>query len=378
MISIYKLYSKACVSKEDYDRFKLIYIRIHRKVINLIIVISFLLISVVIIKKFNKKKNEIYLPYMQNIVDDINKEMDKILLLETREKQNESFRRLKLKYPLEPIRMTLTTAVFKCTKTNPTLVLKRVIKNPESNLNEDEMSMSLRGENLVKTLKSFRTSRIKENGQKEVYIWLLFEYLDVKLSQKAIRGNERIIRDIMRDALKGLVQLHSMSIAHLDLKIGNIMGKTTPNGIVYKLIDFGYTQKVNSNGYKVIPGKNYGTYPYKPPEIVFHHKHTLKSDIWSLGAIAWFLSLQYTPFYLENQTKNMQAYKEFLTEKKNDKEKKYHRFIFAENTSRNLKDFIKTCMAVNFEERPSAYKLLNYHPFIIDEPLIFEDTSSIE
>lgn len=299
------------------------------------------------------------------VTEYINREMDRILTnYKDREKQNSEFKKLSPKHPIEPIRMTLSTAVFKYTGVNPNVILKRIIYNPSNSLNEDYMSMSLDSPYICKTHKTFRTKRILPDGTEQTLLWIFFEYLDVKITQKAVGGNEHTIRTIIKDVLRGLDYMHSQKIAHLDLKIGNIMGKSTEKGVVYKLIDFGYSQLMPKSGSVVIPKKNYGTYPYKPPEIVFKNEHGLKSDIWSLGAICWFLSLQYTPFYFDGFEKDLTSYRRFLKRKGDDPEdSKNHKFIFNKTTSVELKDFIKKCMQIEPEMRPTVRELLD-HPFI--------------
>lgn len=339
----------------------------HRKkiIFSLVAVIMFTVLFLNI-KNFTEKREA---DSMQRITEYINKEMDRILLYKTRDKQNDEFRRLRPKLPLEPIRMTLTTAVFKYTSANPNVILKRVIWNPNNNLNEDVMSSKLRAPNIMRTLKTFRSSRTLPDGSVQNLLWIFAEFLDVKLSQKRIAGDEDIIRAITKDVLKGLEYMHKSNIAHLDLKIGNIMGKTTENGIVYKIIDFGYAQYVGEKGIIEIPKKNYGTYPYKPVEVVHHSLHGLPSDIWAVGAIVWFLSLGYTPFYLDDYEKDLSAYKKFLKDP-NEGSGENHQFFFTKKASSKLIHFVKSCMNIDPHKRPTASELLN-HPFITNEHAVF-------
>lgn len=353
----------ALIESIGWSQIRALYNRYAHKIRILVFLLFVVLGTFLTIKKFSGAGESPQ--FMQKITEYINKEMDRILLLKTRDEQNDEFRELKPKLPIDPVRMTLTTAVFKYTSTNPMVILKRIILNPANALNEDYMSTGLKNANIVKTLKTFRTKRVLPDGKEQTLLWIFSEYLDVKLSQKTVRGNEKKIRDILEGALKGLVYMHSLSIAHLDLKIGNIMGKTTPSGVVYKLIDFGYSQIMPASGSVEIPNKNYGTYPYKPPEIVFRNTHGIKSDIWSLGSICWFLSLQYTPFYFDNFKKDLAAYKRFLNSP--EKDAANHRFTFSHGSSNALKSFVKACMQIDPEKRPSARELLS-HPFITGRP----------
>ncbi|KAI5169994.1 calcium/calmodulin-dependent protein kinase I [Pancytospora epiphaga] len=332
------------------------------------------IITILTVKKF-KSLNEEW-AYMNKLTDYINREMDRILQLETREEQNEKFRSLRPKLPIKPVRMTLSTAVFKYTSTTPTTILKRVIYNPNNGLNEDKMAMDLKSLNIVRTVSTFRTVRTLASGEQQILLWIFTELLDVKITQSTVRGSEPIIRQIIRDTLKGVKYLHSRSIAHLDLKVGNIMGSRTPDGgVLYKLIDFGYSQKMPKTGFIILKDKNYGTFPYKPPEIMFQHKHGLKSDIWSIGAIVWYLSLQYTPFYLRNNRKDVESYRKFTQDRSLSQEN--HRFIFNKSTSDSLKSFVKTCMKIDPADRPTAEELLE-HPFVTGEPLLGYVSSSDE
>lgn len=313
------------------------------------------------------------------VTEYIDKEMDRILKYDTRERQNEEFRNLRPRLPIEPVRMTLTTAVFRYTSITPNVILKRVIFNPANNLNEDYLSMSLHNRYVCKTLKTFRTRRyIPEDKSEQVLLWIFYEYLDVKISQRVVAGKEDMIRKIVTDTLHGVQYFHSKNIAHLDLKVGNIMGKTVDGVVIYKLIDFGYSQKMPESGSIVIPKKNYGTYPYKPPEVVFKNEHGLKSDIWSIGAICWFLSLQYTPFYFEEFEKDLSGYRRFLKDKTaRVEDKKNHVFTFNKNTSSTLKDFVKKCMQVDPSKRPTASEIL-LHPFITGEKVNYIKESADE
>ncbi|KAI4292754.1 hypothetical protein PAPHI01_2028 [Pancytospora philotis] len=347
------------------------YRRVRRKLWLVVFAVLLVVATIFTIKKFEAIREELIC--MKSTIEYVNREMDRILLLGTREEQNKAFRNLKPEFPIKPVRMTLTTAVFKYTNTVPHVILKRVIYNPLNKLNEDYMSLNLKHPHVVQTLKAFRTKRILPDGSTQTLVWIFSEMLDVKLSQSSIRGNEDLIRQILRDVLRGIVHLHSLSIAHLDLKIGNVMGKTLDKRVVYKLIDFGYAQLMPKAGHVVIPNKNYGTYPYKAPEIVLNNRHGLASDIWSIGAIAWFLSLQYTPFYFEDYRKDLAGFKRFI-QPRSDGALKNHRFTFAAGTSNGLKKFVKDCMQLNPDSRPTAQQLLE-HPFILGTPCTYHSQS---
>lgn len=354
-----KFHSVIYTYKRNYKKLRILY------------AVLFTFIATFFLLKFFKKGE---LKLSMSTLRYINDSMDRILKYKSREKQNEAFKNLLDEPNLEPIRMTLTTAVFKYIGYETPVILKRVIFNPLNNLREDIMCLSLRSPYICRIIKANKTRRYLDDDRGEQMIfWLLFEYLDVKITHREVGRNETIIRAILKDALEGLKYMHSKSIAHLDIKIGNIMGKTDKNGnITYKLIDFGYSQTMPiDTGYLYIEKKNFGTYPYKAPEVVLRSEHGLKSDIWSLGAVCWFLSLPRMPFYhSDGYTKDLESYRRFLKEKTDDPEtRRNHQFVFDRNTSYELQDFVKKCMMIDPNQRPTAAELLE-HPFIKGEKIM--------
>ncbi|KAM0673902.1 hypothetical protein GVAV_002420 [Gurleya vavrai] len=299
----------------------------------------------------------------------INEAVDKCLQHTERKDQNRAFAAISTKLPIRPIKMTLTTAVFLYKDEFKTYVIKRVIVNDISPTQEEEISLALNHPNVIRTFGSDREVFVNTQGEKQNIIWLFSEFLREKVSQRTVNGDENIIRNIMKDVLTALKFLHDeKNMVHLDLKIANVMAQKEKGVLVYKLIDFGYARDFNKekivNDEVYIKNKSYGTFPYKPYEVVRKNIHGKPSDIWCTGAIAWFLSLEETPFYLEKGDKDVKEFRKFI-----DGTKKH---FFIHGTSSELKDFILKCMNRNREERPTAAKLLE-HPFItgkkLDKPL---------
>ncbi|WEL38214.1 kinase domain-containing protein [Encephalitozoon hellem] len=296
-------------------------------------------------------------------LDFINKRVDKCLQHKSRYEQNKEFAAIKTHLPLIPLKMTRSNAVFLYTYRKPYVVIKRCIAPGTPGLAEDEILMSLDHKNVVKFLKSFREKYMNLREEEETIIWIFMEHMDSKVSQDVVKGNENKIREIAKGILHGLKYLHGMGIAHLDLKISNVMGKETKDGIVYKIIDFGFARKlehVNDNAEIQIPSKSFGTYPYKPPETSQLNMHGVKGDIWCLGAIVWFLSRRQTPFYFDDGRKNLEEWRMFIRGRLP--------ISFKPNASPALRDFVKKCMNFDRFARPNASDLLE-HPFITGVPM---------
>jgi eukaryotic-like serine/threonine-protein kinase len=116
------------------------------------------------------------------------------------------------------------------------------------------------------------------------------EPLDVYLHKKGKLSNEET-ENIIEQIASALAYLHDKDILHRDIKPQNF--KIQPNGTV-TMLDFGiaknkYTPKLTQQGYMV------GTTDYMAPE-QFRQQVEKKSDIWSLGVMAYELSTGYMPF----------------------------------------------------------------------------------
>lgn len=296
-------------------------------------------------------------------LDFINKKVDKCLQHKSRYEQNKEFAGIKTHLPLVPLKMTRSNVVFLYTYRKPYVVIKRCIAPDSPGLAEDEMMMSLGNEHVVRFLKSFRDKYMSLRGEEETIIWIFMEHMDSKVSQDVVRGNESKIREIAKGVLHGLKYLHGIGVAHLDLKISNVMGKETKDGVVYKIIDFGFARRFDAERGQTemqIPSKSFGTYPYKPPETSQLNVHGIKGDIWCLGAIVWFLSRRQTPFYFEDGRKNLEEWRMFIRGRVP--------ISFRPGASPALKDFVRKCMNFDRFARPSASTLLE-HPFITGAPM---------
>lgn len=298
----------------------------------------------------------------------IDQHVDSCLITDDRKEQNARFRAFQNTLGLRPIKMTPFTAVLLYTRNFKPVVIKRVIFREDSPSQEDVISRMVQHKNIMKTYTTFRSSFINRNNEKQVILWMISEYLTHRLSQKYVSRDEKVIRGVMRDSLIALDYLHRMNIAHLDIKIENIMGKEVSGTVRYKLIDLGYGRILDKDiGGKelretYIPTKSYGTFPYKPPEVVRENIHGVKSDIYCLGAVAWFLSLGKTPFYVDGD-RDLHAFRRFLAGG--------IRIRFKEDTSPELQDFVVQCMDPDRKRRPAAFQLLR-HPFITNEVLLEE------
>ena len=98
------------------------------------------------------------------------------------------------------------------------------------------------------------------------------------------------VKDIMRQVLTGLAEMHGVGVWHRDVKVDNIM--LDKDGVV-KLIDFNISKnmdegaEVDADSREVRHTKNVVTRNYRPPEIFFGDvKYRGDSvDAWSAGCV---------------------------------------------------------------------------------------------
>lgn len=209
---------------------------------------------------------------------------------------------------------------------------------------------------------------------------------------KSFRGIPEILcRRYTRQILEAIKHMHSLNVAHLDLKCSNIM--IGGDGLV-KLVDFGTATRLsreeimtelerratsgqrqggvsnmeNSKRYNLgIKGSPY----WIAPECV---KSTLyeifKADIWSLGCLVMEMFTTYPPFFQFKQVPALLYHIATITEPPN----------LPDNISAEGRDFLSKCLQIDPEKRYNVEQLLDHpwvslvnlsfdiHPLIPDKP----------
>jgi serine/threonine protein kinase len=99
---------------------------------------------------------------------------------------------------------------------------------------------------------------------------------------------------IVHAILSAISYMHSMKIAHRDLKYENILFVSKEPSASVKLIDFGLSKAYGSNQCDLTEGV--GTIYSMAPEVLTG-KYTQQADMWSVGVVAFMLLSSQMPFY---------------------------------------------------------------------------------
>lgn len=96
---------------------------------------------------------------------------------------------------------------------------------------------------------------------------------------------------------------HKMGIVHRDLKPENILFDSNRPDACLKIIDFGASAKLSTDGINL--SKRVGTPFYVAPEVLAAN-YNEKCDIWSMGVILYILICGYPPFFGTTQGEILQ------------------------------------------------------------------------
>jgi len=133
--------------------------------------------------------------------------------------------------------------------------------------------------------------RLYEVYQVKRKIWLVMDLCTGgNLTTRKLKEPEVTV--VMEQLLRGIAYLHRRGICHRDLKMENILYEDgSPNSPI-RLIDFGLSQTFNKSDSK----QKAAAYCLSPEIAGQTGQYTEKSDVWSIGVIAWILLAGDYPF----------------------------------------------------------------------------------
>ena len=191
-------------------------------------------------------------------------------------------------------------------------------------------------------------------SRKSNTIWLILEYcycgslVDLMFSIDR-RYSEIEIATFIEMVLQGLISLHEMNIIHRDIKAQNIL--LAEDGCA-KLGDFGIGIKLTDKQFR---RSKKGSPYWMSPQVILQENYDTKTDIWSLGITCVELAESEPPFAdLKPNAVMTQIAKQ---------PPKVEEIIDVEEYSESFVDFVKKCLVVDPNKRPTAKELIE-HEFI--------------
>ncbi|RZC57690.1 hypothetical protein C5167_004994 [Papaver somniferum] len=243
-----------------------------------------------------------------------------------------------------------------CIPTQETVAIKVLDLEKENSelckIAHEAQTMTLMDQpNLLKAHCSFVTDH---------HLWVVMPFMATGSCQHIMKTafpdgfEEAVIATIVREVLKGLVNIHQHGDIHRDVKAGNILMDS--RGAI-KLCDFGASASLFDEG-KRLHGRNTftGTFCWMAPEVLEQQKgYDFKADIWSFGITALELAHGHAPY---SKFPAMRIIMKIIHDAPPgldcERDKKF---------SKSFREMIKSCLQKQPHERPSAQKLLKHHPF---------------
>ncbi|KAK7311237.1 hypothetical protein RJT34_09245 [Clitoria ternatea] len=186
----------------------------------------------------------------------------------------------------------------------------------------------------------------KDNDKLYIFLELVTKGSLASLYQKYHLNNSQVSA-YTRQILSGLMYLHDRNVVHRDIKCKNIL--VDANGSI-KLADFGLATVYELND---VLQDCVGSTLWMAPEVVKrkNHGYGLAVDIWSLGCTVLEMLTRQPPY---SELEGVRALFRI------GRGEPPH---IPQSLSNDAQDFIRKCLQVNPDKRPTAAQLLD-HPFV--------------
>jgi serine/threonine protein phosphatase PrpC len=145
-------------------------------------------------------------------------------------------------------------------------------------------------------------ARAAGRGHKRTYLYTVSEFVDGQTLHQWIIDNPKpsveAVRAIVEQIAKGLQAFHRLEMLHQDLRPQNVMIDGT---LTAKIIDFGSTHVagIAENALPLAQGELLGTLQYMAPEYFLGEGGDERSDLFSLGVVAYQMLSGRLPYSAE-------------------------------------------------------------------------------
>ena len=158
-------------------------------------------------------------------------------------------------------------------------------------INEVKLTINSHHKNIITYFKCYHFQKT---------FWVIEELMSCSLADLVLdmpeRIPEQIISYILKSVLEAVHYLHSNNRLHRDIKSDNVL--LSLKGEI-KLGDLGFAAQLESRNQ--IRNTFAGTLLWMSPELLNQRPYTYKTDIWSLGIVAYELAEGEPPYYREGQ-----------------------------------------------------------------------------
>ncbi len=125
-------------------------------------------------------------------------------------------------------------------------------------------------------------NRVYEYGEHSESFYIVQEYIQGVSVRRADMSNDLIALDLFKQVVEGVQYLHEKGLLHSDLKPDNVVINRALSPI---LIDFGMVVQQGDDQAHAMNGTPY----YFSPEHVGNTQMTVQSDVFSLGALLYYM-----------------------------------------------------------------------------------------
>ncbi len=176
------------------------------------------------------------------------------------------------------------------------------VMKPDLDADPSACQRFLREARAVASIKHKHLVTVYQVGQENRIVYLVMEWLKGETIEDWVERNGPVkvphaIR-IGREITAGLAVIHRGGLVHRDIKPGNLWLEK-PRGLV-KILDFGLARHVNDDANFTQSGMIVGTPAYMSPEQARGEKIDVRSDLFSLGCVLYYLCTGKRPFHADN------------------------------------------------------------------------------
>ncbi|XP_033260459.1 serine/threonine-protein kinase 33 [Orcinus orca] len=249
------------------------------------------------------------------------------------------------------------------------MVIEAIDKETETKWAIKRVSKEKAGSSAVKLLEREVTILKSVKHKHIIHLEQVFEtpkkmYLVMELCEDGeLRGilnrkghfSENETRWIIRSLASAIAYLHNKDIVHRDLKLENIMVKSSfidandEMNLNIKVTDFGLAVKKQGRSEAMLQ-TTCGTPIYMAPEVINAHDYSQQCDIWSIGVIMYILLCGEAPFMASSEEKLFELIR---------KGELHFKGSVWDSISDSAKSVLKQLMKVDPAHRITAKELLD-------------------